>query len=143
MNHSRLTIALTIFVLCCLLSTGRLVIDAPTHVADASTTIENRSDRRFAALKAILPARGVVGYIGDQGTPALAHYYLAQYALAPLVIDHSPNHAFVIGNFPISSPPVSPPENLHLVKDFGNGLLLYSGPSAQNGASNDAREDAK
>jgi hypothetical protein len=143
MNQSRLTIALTVFVLCCLLSTGRLVFDSPTpaSIAVSSAEIENRSDRRFSVLKAYLPQRGVVGYVGEPGTLAIAGYYLTQYALAPLVVENSQNHALVIGNFP-ASPPAFTPENLHLVKDFGDGVLLYAGSSAQNGTS-DVNKDAK
>ncbi len=37
----------------------------------------------------------------SRGAAALGDYYLAQYALAPLVVDHSTNHALVVGNFPV------------------------------------------
>jgi hypothetical protein len=132
MNQSRLTIALTVFVLCCLLSTARLIVDAPTptRIAESSAQIDNFSDRRFALLKAALPQRGVVGYLGESGPLAIGRYYLTQYALAPLVVENSPNHALVIANFP-SSPPTARPENLRLVKDFGNGVLLYAGKDAK------------
>jgi hypothetical protein len=132
MNQSRLTIALTVFVLCCLLSAARLIVDAPTptRIAESSAQIDNFSDRRFALLKATLPQRGVVGYLGESGPLAIGRYYLTQYALAPLVVENSPNHALVIANFP-SSPPTAPPENLRLVKDFGNGVLLYAGKDAK------------
>lgn len=126
MNHSRMTIASVAFVFCCLLSTARLVIDAP-HPGNSSRGIASRSDLRFSALKATLPERGVVGYIGDPGTPALSDYYLAQYALAPLVVDHSSNHALVIGNFPAAPAMSAPPKDLRLVKDFGDGVLLFVG----------------
>jgi hypothetical protein len=143
MNQSRLTIALTLFVLCCLLSTVQIVIDspAPARIARTSSEIENRSDRRFSSLKSNLPQRGVVGYVGEPGTLAIADYYLTQYALAPIIIDHSPNHALVIGNFPALPP--APPGNLRLVKDFGNGVLLYTGSVEKKDASDDAPEDAK
>jgi hypothetical protein len=140
MTQPRLVIALTLFVLCCLLSTARIVFDAPTpaRIAASSAEIEDRSDRRFAALKATLPRRGVVGYVGKPGTLAIADYYLAQYALAPLVVDNSPNHALVIGNFPASGA-VTPPEPLHLLKDFGDGVLLYAGQASSNNVNKDAK----
>jgi hypothetical protein len=127
MKRPKLAIACVAFVACSLLSTARLVVDAPTpaRIKEHSGDVANRSDRRFAALRASLPQRGVVGYVGEPGALALGDYYLAEYALAPLVLDHSPNHALVVGNFP-ASPPSAPPENLHLVKDFGNGVLLYA-----------------
>lgn len=74
-----------------------------------------------------MPERGVVGYIGAPGSPALAEYYLTQYALAPLVVDHSPNHPLVVGNFRAGTPLSEPPDSLQLVRDFGDGVLLFSG----------------
>ena len=128
MNLTRTTIVLVLFVLGCLLSSARLVIDAPTPSSLKSSTSEiaRRSDQRFSSLKAALPARGVVGYVGEPGTSALADYYLAQYALAPLVVDHSSNHSLVIGNFPASPLPGVPSEDLQLVIDFGDGVLLFA-----------------
>lgn len=121
----RFTIATLIFVLCCLLSTARELRDAPTLGLLNADNLAKRSDQRFAALKAELPQQGVVGYIGESGTPAVVDYYLAQYALVPLVVDHSPNHPLVVGNFPIS-PPGTLSAHLHLLKDFGNGVLLFA-----------------
>jgi hypothetical protein len=140
MNQSRLTIALILFVLCCLLSTAKLIIDAPAvaHITESSSEIENRSDRRFAALRAALPQQGIVGYIGEPGTLTIADYYLAQYALTPLVVENSSNHALVIGNFP-ASPPATSPENLHLVKDFGHGVLLYADQASANSTNQGAK----
>lgn len=136
MNHPRTTIASLIFVLCCMLSSARLVIDAPTpgKLPDSASEIPRRSDQRFAELKAMLPEHGVVGYIGEPGKPSpvtVGDYYLAQYALAPLVLDHSPNHSLVVGNFPTSPPPQPPAENLRLVQDFGNGVLLFAPKDAK------------
>jgi hypothetical protein len=125
----RATIAISIFLCCCLLSSGRLIIDA-ARVKDSPDTVARRSDQRYSALKSALPGRGVIGYIGEPGTSALADYYLAQYALAPLVVDQSPNHAQVMGNFPSAQPAPAPP-NLRLVQDFGNGVLLFTAQDAQ------------
>ena len=89
-----------------------------------------RSDQRFAALKVALPSRGVVGYIGESSALARGDYYLAEYALAPLVVDDSTNHRIVIGNFPsLGSVPFAA-KNLQLVKDFGNGVLLLTNKDA-------------
>jgi hypothetical protein len=100
---------------------------------DSPDDVEQRSDQRFATVKAELPSRGVIGYIGESGNTGTADYYLAQYALAPLVVEHTANHAFVIGNFPGGTPSNLPP-NLQLVKDFGSGLLLLRNPSADKEA---------
>ena len=71
----------------------------------------------------------MVGYVGESGNAGTEDYYLAQYALVPLVVDGSPNHPFVIGSFPNSQP--SLPENLQAVRDFGNGVLLLSNKGAK------------
>ena len=48
---------------------------------------------------------------------------------APLVVDPSPHHALVVGNFP-SSPPSGIPQDLRLVEDFGQGVLLFAAQDA-------------
>ena len=129
MRQRRITIASVVFVIVCLLSSARLVIDAPTPASARESSGENtkRSDQRFSALRAALPERGVVGYSGEPDTAALADYYLAQYALAPLVVDHSPNHSLVVGNFRAGTPVSEPPDGLRVVRDFGDGVLLFGG----------------
>jgi len=122
---ARANAALLVFILCCLLSAIPLVVDAPSPGNIQPDDISIRSDQRFAALKANLPPGGVVGYLGEPGDSAAPDYYLTQYALAPLVVDLSPNHVIVVGNFP-SSPPSQIPRNLRVVKDFGNGVILFS-----------------
>jgi hypothetical protein len=131
MNRSRVTVASAIFIICCLLSSARLIFQAPTpgRWHDSSDAIQRLSDQRFAEIKKVLPTHGVVGYIGESGTSeALGAYYLTQYALAPVVVEHSANHALVIGNFPAASAnPIPPlPENLRLVKNFGDGVFLLT-----------------
>jgi len=117
---TRTTIALIVFIGCCLLSSARLVRDASHHQTDH---VAKLSDQRFAALKAELPARGVVGYLGEPGDCLAPDYYLTQYALAPLVIDPSPNHPLVVGNFPSTHLPEFSTD-FRVVKDFGNGVVL-------------------
>lgn len=121
----RASIGLLTFVAGCLLSSLRIVHDAPSVVRLHPDDIQDRSDKRFAALKTELPSRGLVGYIGEPGDSALPDYYLAQYALAPLVVDRGAQHSFVIGNFPHSqtTPVIA---GLTLSKDFGNGVLLFA-----------------
>lgn len=93
-------------------------------------------ERRFQELRAALPARGVVGYLGHPdpagGTPAerdassLLHfkrYLLAQYALAPVVLIESTEPDFVVGNFDPGTAP-STPTGFRIERDFGNGLVL-------------------
>jgi len=126
----RTAIATLVFVVCCLLSSAKLMIDTPGRGRGNADEVARRSDQRFATLKAELPQRGIVGYVGESGNRAVGDYYLAQYALAPVVVEHSPNHALVVGNFR-ASPPEIAPDNLRLVKDFGDGVFLFAGKDAR------------
>ncbi len=113
-----------------MLSSARIFWDArtPSHVKDSVIDIAQHSDVRFAAVKSSLPQRGVIGYIGEPDALARGDYYLAEYALAPLVVDDSPNHPLVLANFP--NAPLPTPSNLQLVKNFGNGVALFANKDA-------------
>lgn len=126
---TRISAGILAFVFCCLLSSARLIHDTPSPLHLRTDDISTRSDQRFAALRAQLPNRGVIGYIGESGNSGTADYYLAQYALVPLVIDRSANHPLVIGSFPDSPPQV--PSNLQCIGDFGNGVLVFANKEAK------------
>jgi hypothetical protein len=129
-GSGRNTAAVLILIVCCLLSSARLVVKSPGLGRLMPDDIAARSDQRFAALKAAIPGRGIFGYVGPPGDSGLPEYYLAQYALAPRVVERSTNHALVVGNFPASSQMIAP-QGLQLVKDFGNGVLLFSNKDAR------------
>ena len=119
------TSAILILVFSCVLSTARILHRAPVPGHLEVDHVAQRSDQRFTAMKGTLPDRGVIGYIGADDMDGTADYYLAQYALAPRIIDRSSGHPLVIGNCPHGSPQL-PPSGLTLVKDFGDGVLLFS-----------------
>src|SRR5579872_2647522 len=112
-----------------ILSSFRVLHDARLLNFSTRDGVERLSDRRFAALKSSLPTVGAIGYIEEPTDPAIPYYYLTQYALAPVVVEKSTNHKLVVGNFPtLQHPPVPP--GLRLVKDFGNGVLLFTNKDA-------------
>ena len=86
--------------------------------------------RRMEVLRPVLPAHGVVGYVGDPdpaGSGALQHfrrYLLAQYSLAPVLLIESTEPEFVVGNFYRGATP-APPPGFRVVRDFGDGLILF------------------
>jgi hypothetical protein len=123
------TVGVLLFIVGCLLSTFRLIYTSPNPAHLRMDDIALRSEQRFTALRTQLPTRGVVGYVGQSDNRGTEDYYLAQYALAPLLLEHSPNHPLVIASFP-DAPPVLP-QNLELVRDFGNGVLLLSNKDAR------------
>jgi len=128
-SRCRIAAAL-VLVLCAMLSSGRMLREAstPRRVKGATTNLARNSGPRFAAVKAALPPRGVIGYLGERGDLARGDYYAAEYALAPLVVDDSQDHPLVLGNFPHTSLPAPP--NLQLVEDFGNGVGLFTNKDA-------------
>jgi len=129
-EKNQTSVAILIFAFCCLLSTVRILGSAPRPRHLQPDSVARRSDQRLASLKAALPARGVIGYIGEPGIAGTADYYLAQYALAPLVVDNSENHSLVIGNFP-GRPNEPVTANLKLIRNFGDGLLLFTNEEAK------------
>jgi len=129
-SHPKISITVIATVMLCLLSTARLLTETPDvrRQGSSSSNVARQSDERFAVLRQALPKRGVVGYIGDSGETNVAAYYLAQYALTPLVVEYSSNPSLVIGNFRASQslPPAVAEENLVLVRNFGDGLFLFA-----------------
>jgi hypothetical protein len=88
---------------------------------------------RFQDLMSALPAGGIIGYVSDAppgGTLASALYSSARYALAPRLVtdqDVKPAPEWVIGNFskPLDVAQFGKDRGLTLVRDFGNGAVLY------------------
>ena len=131
-RHSRTKLyAVAGIVFCCLLSSSHLLVKAPVpgHLNDPYR-VRQLSDERFADLKNALPRTGVVGYVGGSSAAALGDYYLTEYALVPLLVDYSADHAIVIGNFPSKTAP-HVPDNLELIKDFGDGVFLFANKGAK------------
>ena len=98
-------------------------------------------EKRFDGVRAMLPPNGVVGYVGDpvkleDGSPngaALRNWFLAQYALAPVVLSSSQGHRLFVMNK--NAPPNPAPlgkggftiQELgfgNKLLDFGNGVKL-------------------
>lgn len=126
---ARNAVGVLLFIACCLLSSFRLTHTSPNPLHLSTDGIAQRAERRFSPLRSQLPARGVIGYVGESGNAGTEDYYLAQYSLAPLIIERSPDHRVVIASFPNSQ--VAIPGNLQLVKDFGNRVLLFSNKDAR------------
>jgi hypothetical protein len=131
----RALIALSAILLYAGVSTARWVRPTAQWPARGGPVEISASERRFRALRPVLPVTGVVGYQGhpdpngpaDGVSPALLHfrrYLLAQYSLAPLLLVENTEHEFVIGNFdPGAEPP--PPAGFERLGEFGDGLVLF------------------
>jgi hypothetical protein len=88
---------------------------------------------RFQDLAAALPPAGIVGYVSDVPagqTLASVLYSSAQYTLAPRLVTNQPVKPaaeWVVGDFakPLDVTQFGKTRGLTLVKDFGNGVVLY------------------
>jgi hypothetical protein len=82
---------------------------------------------RFRELRRLLPPHGVVAYLSDK-PDATASYFLAQYALAPLVLERGATRPVVVGNFfePAAAGALAARLGLALQRDLGEGVMLFT-----------------
>lgn len=140
--RTRARVALLLVLLYAGASTVRWLHRGTEWPARSAPDEISANDQRFEELRSVLPARGVVGYLGhpevtgatpaEENSAALLHfrrYLLAQYALAPVVLIESTEPELVVGNFDSGAVP-PPPAGLRVMRLFGDGLVLYrhSGP---------------
>jgi hypothetical protein len=89
------------------------------------------NERRFEKVKNELSARGIVGYVNDldpSGVARTSARDLSQYSLAPVVVEFParPDRDIVVGDFSdvLAAPAILSQHELHVVRDFGGGVLL-------------------
>jgi hypothetical protein len=92
-------------------------------------------EKRFEALRKILPQHGVIGYTSDESNPA--GYYLANYALSPILLEQGDGpRIFIVNRTRDATTPDAAYDAAHAggytvrrtpdatVYDFGRGLML-------------------
>lgn len=78
-----------------------------------------------------LPDNAVIGYLSDlpfDAVPGQAAHFGVMYALAPRLVTRSADgQEWVVGNFshPLDYAAAGRAHHLELVKDFGNGIVLF------------------
>ena len=87
-------------------------------------------EKRFFELKAHLQNHHVVGYISnydDQSDQDGFAYGMTQYVLAPVILVRGIKRKFIVGNFQGAPADINryEKENISLIRDFGNGVLLF------------------
>lgn len=82
-------------------------------------------DKGISLVRPSLPTSGTVGWYTDApgGASALQEFYLAQYALSPVVVVNNTDQKLVVASIHSAQGKVTDP-NLQLVRDFGNGIQL-------------------
>ncbi len=87
-------------------------------------------EKKFMPLKAMLQNHLVVGYVSDyddnsdeDGTA----FSMTQYVLSPILLVRGTKREFIVGNFHRAKPNIKgfEKENLSMLKDFGNGVILF------------------
>ena len=86
--------------------------------------------KRFEKLKDKLPGEGILGYFTNRGYSAdddARFFYLTQYALSPLIIVRSTEPQTIIADVrdSFNSDKFSKKHNCYLLKNFGDGILLF------------------
>jgi hypothetical protein len=91
----------------------------------------NAQPQRLREAARLLPDKAITGYLSDLSfadTPGQAAYFGVAYALAPrLVVRSADGPAWVIGNFshPLDFAAAGAAHRLELVRDFGNGVVVF------------------
>ena len=123
----------------CLAAITVMAIIAGTNLAETIRTLHpawngrgdfvTPSENRFRPARERLPRAGEIGYISEHSPVdaiidpvAVRDYYLAQYALAPLLVSPEPDRPIILGNYqtPINAvgAPGVPTEHI------GEGLFI-------------------
>lgn len=86
-------------------------------------------EQRFSKIGLMLNPKVRIGYITENGSKfdltqptLLKEFYLAQYALAPVLIESSTKPDILLANLHTTKSTFS--NNLTVLKDFGNGVVL-------------------
>jgi len=87
-------------------------------------------EKRFFTLKEFLQNHLVVGYVSDYDDNSNENgiaYTMTQYVLAPIILVRGVKRNFIVGNFHSAKPNIKAyeKENLSLIRDFGNGVILF------------------
>ena len=90
------------------------------------------SEARVQSVRNDLPQHGTIGYLGDEvppgedSNPYYHEFFHIQYALAPVILVDSQDYPLVLGDFhePVNYERISKLK-LALVKDYGNGVMLF------------------
>ncbi len=126
MNFRVITIiVVTIFhsIVSCLLLFHSLI--APTDILKAQDI--SAYERRFKALRQVIPPHEAVNYITDCRTDLDARFYVVQYSLCPVLVDNSTSHPLIVANFCSTgmNNGIIKDKNFLLLNDFGQGLMLF------------------
>ena len=108
---------------------------APIDPSGVASDPVMRHQQRFAVLRAGAMARGLHGTLGflselppgqwQADSISVEDYYLAQYALAPIILDtEAVRHEWIVADVPRAELAMRIPLGWNVVGDFGDGVVL-------------------
>ena len=116
----------------------RMSVGTPPALLDSFGVANNyvmRREQRFSAIRAGIAARGLsgtLGYLGEQpkgqwqvGSNSVENYYLAQFVLAPLILDaDAVRREWIVADLPKGKLAARTPSGWSVAEDFGDGTFL-------------------
>jgi hypothetical protein len=122
----RLFAGLALLIGGALLSSYRLLQQSPPLSSRRAPDEVSAYEGRFARARRVLPPHGVICYVPDFNSTEAAKkdFFLARYALAPLVVRTVPDCDPLIADFPSGPPPSFLDRHYAVREDFGEGVLL-------------------
>ena len=130
--HWRAKIGVALLIAFALMSDVQLLRTVRSRLVTAPPDDLSRHEVRLRNLRSALPPRGVVGYVTDPeelptSRPAddlpARRFLWTRYVLSPVIVLQGQAPQLVVGNFYASTPSI--PASLVVVKDFGEGVLLF------------------
>lgn len=109
-----------------LLSSYKLLKQSPPLSSRPGSDEVSAYEARFARARQVLPQHGLICYVPDfnSSDAAKKDFFLARYALAPLVVRAAPDCDPLIADFPSGLPPSFLDRHYVVLEDFGYGVLL-------------------
>ncbi len=97
-------------------------------------------DKRLRKIRPLLPESGVVGYLADWDVPGAqfgssdqeVEFLLAQYTVAPVVLERGKDHPIILGNFsdngdPNKLPNVEETLGIRMSQPYSNEINIFTG----------------
>jgi hypothetical protein len=122
----RLFAGLALLIGGALLSSYKLLKESPPLSSRRAPDEVSTYEGRFARARQVLPTHGVICYVPDFNSSEAAKrdFFLARYALAPLVVRTVPDCDPLIANFPLRLPSSFLDHRYAVQEDFDHGVLL-------------------
>jgi len=105
------------------------IIKRISHIVDSLRKTDDVTlfEKNIEPLKEFLIGVDIVGFVSD--IKYLTYFYYVQYSITPIVLANDTERELVVGYFYDHSKAenIAQRERLLLVKNFGNGLFLFTG----------------